>query len=102
MGLRTVPVRCVRRIAAREKEETVRSSPMRSKPQEVQPARNVTVATVVAAAAGCLIKDSCVSVGNRVANSGVLRRGLESSATGVGWRGGSVAWVTFGLWTCQG
>ena len=67
--MRTVPVRCVRRIAAREKEETVRSSPMRSKPQEVQPARNVTVATVVAAAAGCLIKDSCVSVGNRVANS---------------------------------
>ena len=76
MGLRTVPVRCVRRIAAREKEETVRSSPMRSKPQEVQPARNVTVATVVAAAAGCLIKDTAAYL------SGIVSRTPECCGVG--------------------
>ena len=69
VGLRTMPVRCLRRIAAR-----IRTSAMRSKPQAVQPARNVT-AVAVAAAAGCLIKDrkGCISVAR-------ARYGLRSAA----------------------
>ena len=98
MGLRTMPVRCLRRIAAR-----IRTSAMRSKPQAVQPARNVT-AVAVAAAAGCLIKDrkGCISVGH-VTDSGVLRSGLESSATGAGWRVGTrAASLLGGAYAMQG
>eukprot|EP00964_Phaeocystis_antarctica_P140902 scaffold105806_cov60-Phaeocystis_antarctica.AAC.4 len=98
VGLRTMPVRCLRRIAAR-----IRTSAMRSKPQAVQPARNVT-AVAVAAAAGCLIKDrkGCISVGH-VTDSGVLRSGLESSATGAGWRVGTrAASLLGGAYAMQG
>ena len=78
VGLRTMRMRCLWRIAAREKEARapIRSSAMRRMSQAVPPARSVTVDGVVTVAGGCLIKDrkGCISAG--------ARYGLRSAA---GW-----------------